>query len=590
MPGAIELRSRMDGILKSELPLRLNMARGRDVPLLCGDLIFPEEAPVYRQKFSPFIVDVYNRVLGGEISRFPRDFWTGAQGFANSIVCIDHGIRNILGLVMSEDPLLIDPRLFREGQGAFLAETVTAQDKNWQNLFMQIKLLGAVTRVPEHQQSCATAFFNTYPWAFDLNTEERNHLHPWDFIQRDMWRDEKGYEMGITAVRHGLERHAGLNMDEANCSIDSRLFPEPGSKFPERYTALPRVFGFSQWIDLFSELGLAGAMQGVPAFERKHSCALYHAYPWAFDLDTEEGSHLHFWDFVQVGLWESGLGQSLVEKSLRHVLESHLGLRMVPPGDRGPEQFYIDERLLKGRMDLFLAENGVSTWPDLINEHMMFLRAIREDLPDFPKDIAGVFQLLYPWAFDLSTPEDCHAHPWQVALEARWYSAVGEMDLNRIAAALRHEVDREGWDISRLAEKVTPLWLKESGLGGILDIFGRVVDLIKAVYADDYGSAAALEAGFRGLHDMAEDVRARTISSGVYYDQQIARVNIGGTLYTLPGEFAGMVAKMIGGNMIGVMRAVDVDGKKDLVLVATFEAAPRGARTAYIKGADLTRI
>ena len=49
-----------------------------------------------------------------------------------------------------------------------------------------------------------------------------------------------------------------------------------------------------------------------------------------------------------------------------------------------------------------------------------------------------------------------------------------------------------------------------------------------------------------------------------------------------------MVAKMIGGNMIGVMRAVDVDGK-DLVLVATFEAAPRGARTAYIR-VSLTRI
>ena len=148
------------------------------------------------------------------------------------------------------------------------------------------------------------------------------------------------------------------------------------------------------------------------------------------------------WAFGKAGLDKAW------SKSLRHVLESHLGLRMVPPGDRGPERFYIDERLLKGRMDLFLAENGVSTWPDLINEHMMFLRAIREDLPDFPKDIAGVFQLLYPWAFDLSTPEDCHAHPWQVALEARWYSAVGEMDLNRIAAALRHEVDREGWDIS----------------------------------------------------------------------------------------------------------------------------------------------
>lgn len=523
----------------------------------------------------------YQNVLSGDSRKFPNGFWQGTQGQINAAACMEYGLKEVLGLKFDRETRTIDPLLLERHQKTLLATKVNHPRKNWQNLFQEIRLLGCLS-IPEFENSPALALMRSFPWAFDLNTDEGKHMHAWDFIVKDPWEGEKGYNLALTAIRHVFEKHLGIVMDAGTGTIDERMMPEQGTKFPEKYTRLPRLFGCTQWWELFEKEGIVGPLIGVERFNNKAFLALYHAYKWAFDLNTPEGKHLHPWDFVQTGLWAGPEGRELAKTALTHVICSHLGLRMVPPAPR-TGQFAIDERLLNGDMRAFFSANGVSNWTELLNDRLLFVNEINNSNPSLPKSFHQTFKWIFPWAFCLGMPEGMHAHPWNISTEFDW---VNERD---VIDAVTHEVNRENWTITELPEKATTEWFKKVGLGGLLDRFSNRVNLFKFVYKEQFDNGTLNEADFPNLQTGGEKRPYKAIAPATSYGRKAAVFTMEGANYNLPAEYAGCCAQKMDDGIIGIFKKNPSSKTgSGLKLIGTIEQVA-GKTGVWIKEKDIRK-
>ena len=485
-------------------------------------------------------------------------FWEGRQGRANAETCVEYAFTEILGLNMSRSPFSIDERLFRANQREYLESVVTAEDKNWKNLFAQLRLAGMMVN-SQYFTSTYSAVKSTFPWAFNLATQEGEHLHQWDFFQRDIWQGSRGLSLARFALKHVMEKHYGLQMDKESGSIDERLFPRV---VLGRTHISPSAFGFNYWDRLFAESGLGGMIGSVPGLDGKTSKAFQLSYPWAFDLATEEGRHLHYWDFNSEGTWKGDRGSRLAVAAISHIFEKHLGLEMTPPEE--DRESNIDKRLLSGDVDKFLRDNGFESWLKLCQAHLRIVDTMRKDVPGIGTGIRGILEFVYPWAFDLDSPEGRHLHFWTISLKFDSWEKT-----NDIIDAITHEVDREGWEISELPDLATEDWIVSVGLGGLLGTRFKHsrYEMIKFVYPETFQSGALGEADFKWLKTTDEKQPMRLIRAA---DYDAARVGIQGTNYILPTEYLDKYARKINDKEIGIFEKVEADDHVEFVLVAKF--------------------
>lgn len=546
---------------------RLKVNDPADRRLLCSDILERGDEARYVQMMPPFITGVHRSVYERSLAALPPGFLVGFQGRLNAQICLRDAFQNILGLVIDEASRKIDPRLFVDEQFNFLRMVVKhPEKKHWHQLFLELRLFSSL-HLFEH--SPAKMIEMSYPWMFDLNTPEGQHLHPWDFITRDEWVGKGRINLAVTAIRHTFEKHLGLIMDESSLTIDSRLKPLRKANVSDEATSLPRLFGKSHWMELWTAHGLGKMVAIVPEFNRKTCLAIRTAYPWAFNLATDEGKHLHSWEFVQTSLWSGEKGAELAGEALRHVLEKHLGLKMKPPTPEDPA-FSIDERLIQGDAADFLSSAGDQDWLSFTNHHLLFLVEIRKDRPDFPRYIGRVFEWLYPWAFDLTTPEGQHLHFWRIG-RPNWEKP------KDIQTAVKHEVRREGWRTAQLPVKATRDWFKQAGLGGLLGKFeSDRIKLLTRVYPK------LSEADFTGLRTSEATSPMKSFRP---YTAHILRLSMEGRVYCLPENFSrGKFAKKINDREIGIFERRE----KEFHLVATFPAIPNpSGKYFHIAEADI---
>lgn len=698
-------------ILSGEMPASDYRARNIGT-LLCHDILDYGMKDRYVQAMRPVITDIYNEVQNKERLDFPKAFWQGEQGKVNIAICIDHAFSTVLGLKMDESSGNIDRRLFKKNQPELIRSVLQeGTQPTWQSLFGFLHLTTPYLLLGG-AHSCIKA---TYPWSFNLETPEGKHLHPWDFIYKSMWIGKKGYELGVSAIRHIFEKHLGLIMDRSTSKIDERLFPEPGTVSPLRQTRLPRSFGFNEWTDFFEDIGLNGALYGVgkldreglklPAvdvetvlgifldrgycvnrnwlrrgidisreefklgrvsvedftgfgmrahdimvslftagcidregmildhsnekkvefaeisklierdvktvfrmlkrndvgmkidydqesrifqllreaidysFWRSHYFAMNAAYPWAFNLDTAEGHHLHPMDFQTTDLWTGKKGEVLARKTIAHVLESHMGLEMVPSGKDHPEGI-IDKRLINKNIKEFLRMNGAEEWRDLYQRQLLFIMQIVEDRPELKGNFARLFKWVYPWAFDLSKPEGQHLHVWDIALEFNWNHD------SDVKEALMHEVKREGWTLNELPKKVTKEWLVSVGLAGLADRFSEdKMSLLKFVYPQAFINGAIRETDFINIPTTVKKQPMKKISSYKMFKETRGFIAVNKVKYVLPKKMIGLTARLVGANIMVYEERI-FRGRIKYVPVYSF-IAETDKRTVFVKERDL---
>ena len=465
-------RERLDAIISKRIRPSLYVGEPDDVNLCCGNILERGQYSKYKSVMGPLIQDIYDEVYKGRFKQVPVCFWEGRQGRANAETCVEYAFTEILGLNMSRSPFSIDERLFRCKQKEFLGSVIAEGDKTWRALMVQLRLSGALD-LP-YFSSTYSLIRSTFPWAFNLATDEGDHLHPWDFRQNHMWSGYTGRSLARFALKHVMEKHYGLQMDRKNGLIDERLLPAPGRT---RISSEP--FGFKSWEEMFREMDLFGMVRDCQGIDGKTSKAFQLSYPWAFDLTKD--IHLHSWAFTAEDRWKGEEGRKLAATTISHILEGHLGLKMTAPKE-GVEAS-IDERLLKGEADRFLADNGFTDWAELFAAHLSIVYTMEQDIPAFKSrmGIRNVLEFVYPWAFDLDSPEGKHLHFWKIMLKVNSWE-----DPKDIVSAFKHEVQREGWGVSELPALVKEDWINSVGLGGLWSTkFGfRRLEMIRSVYPE----------------------------------------------------------------------------------------------------------
>lgn len=213
-----------------------------------------------------------------------------------------HILRQHLGLVLDPKSKTFDQRLLPQNQAAFLREHGCS---SWTELFRKFGL-AKFTRWGGQKQKIFRLFKEAAPWLFDLSTPEGRHLHYPDFRENKMFDGSDGRELLLEYLRHLLEKHHRLRMDEKTGYIDPRLFTLAGQK------KFLKANGFKCWSEFLRKYGLEKILPQIIDFRVKLNGGKYAGslikafralYPWAFDLSRPEGKHLHFWQFPSPYKW-----------------------------------------------------------------------------------------------------------------------------------------------------------------------------------------------------------------------------------------------------------------------------------------------
>ncbi len=441
----------------------------------CADL---EET--YRSLLSVQVKNIYREVLTRtERKNFPTGFWNEYQGKVNFSICLRWIMMHLNG---PENGVSVESVIKRlstnEGHNAFLRDEVEGKEKNWFKFFQQerVRLLAPVQSL--FNNNACEAFKFSFPEAFDLYTPEGQHLHFWDFESKK-GKGAHRLDDARQAFVHTFQNHIFINGKKL-------VFPRdavPETRLPElqRFTYLPRRTGTDSWTSFFKKYNLYGVIQWVPELERSHYLHLLEFFPWAFNLDTEEGAHLHEFDFINPEKWEGYEGVELAKKSVRHMLEKHFDLKMSAPRFIG-DSYYIDTRLVEGRIRDFLSACGAAEWRRLLTGQLYFLKRAQQINPHVPGNIVNVFKWVYPWAFDLSTPEGSHAHFWQIALEHPW-AGIGE-----IRTIIIHELAADGITMDEIPSKATEKWFIGKRLKSVVNMFKGKAKLFRAIFPEAFES------------------------------------------------------------------------------------------------------
>jgi len=394
----------------------------------------------YEERMAPLIQEYYELVLEGGHERKTRfkDFWDGENGKEHLRVLTRYLFEQKIGLVIDKETRTIDPRLFRAGQKRFLKDQGVP---DWPQLFARYKLTGGLGEPLDSEHSIIEVFQRVYPWIFDYDTPEGQHLHFTDF-KFPITDEARIKKMKVNEFRHILEKHAGLRMDETGRVIDTRLLDT------KQYLASQ---GISRWADFMVRFGSINLIYGQ--YQSSFYLIMRDAYPWAFDLTTAEGSHLHPWDFSYKRIWAGRAGRKMARAAVRHVFQKHLGL--VDEAERS-----FDERLQpKNHGRLFSARKVKEGWRELLAQ---------EDLAGmyatvYKKSFLEMMEDAFPWLFDLDAEEGRHLHAWEFVSMNKWQGKEGK---RLIRSGLHHVAQRHlGLSLEReaLLEGLTRKALVDNG-------------------------------------------------------------------------------------------------------------------------------
>jgi RNA polymerase sigma factor for flagellar operon FliA len=364
---------------------------------------------LYIQRLSPFIKKCYEYLLDGNWDRMPSGFWKGEKGKLHQIILTRYLFENKLGLVMDENTRTIDKIFMRGGHKDFLTNQGVA---GWDEFFAKHKLKGMMLRSLNMPNSIVEVLENAYPWAFDYNAAEGQHIHYSDFMRFPSIKDPvKRMQMVRREFRHIFEKHLGFVMDEENGIIDPRLMS------PKSQADYLQVEGVNQWSKYFDKYGYRSVVHTF--FGDSFAMALMKSYAWAFRLKNK--SHLHFWEYPMQGREKAPGAERLVLVGVRHVLEEHYGLKMVDGN--------IDERLLTSKgIENFSKQIGIQ-WGELfeINNLSAVIRFFHSTVATLKK--------AYPLAWDLNTQEGSHIHYWH-------FNRAIERDDKSMEEAIRHAIEK----------------------------------------------------------------------------------------------------------------------------------------------------
>lgn len=344
-------------------------------------------------------------------------FWKGEAGRLHARVLTRYVLEGKCGLMMDEESRRIDPRLTRDRYGEFLqAEGVS----NWLDLFSKYRLKGMLLYALSSPNSVVELFEIAYPWAFDLGTPEGEHIHLIDFPRLPKIKTADDRAKRVREFRHVLEKHMGLEMRMGTGERPPFIAPD---LFRGRQEAFLRRHGVGRWYDMMNKFGAAGLIRGED-YDDSFCLTLEEAYPWAFDLGTPEGRHLHPWDFSPMGHWKKKENRI---QAIRHVFEAHLGLTITP-------EMVSPELLTPDGIDGLFRREGVAGWKELFERHGISRALDFYDAGDRAySQAASALAEAYPFVFDLESEEGRHLHPWMFPTRGpgNWIGPMGRENARR---------------------------------------------------------------------------------------------------------------------------------------------------------------
>jgi hypothetical protein len=292
------------------------------------------------------------------------------------------------------------------------------------------------------------------------------------------WNGWQGKLNFIICFTYLLEEKFKIKMNRSTRQIDQRLLRKNQSEF------LRGACGKEDWVDFMSQHKLAGGFYST--FGNSTILLMRNCFPWAFNMNTPEGEHLHLDEFRQNNLWVGEKAEKIARRVADHKIRKHLGLIF------DPSTHTFDQRLLRENQTAFLASKEHTCWRDLFNEEGLGgLLASRKDLGD---KIGNVFKWLYPWAFDWDKPEGEHLHPYDFEAKDAFAS---DKDLRE---AVLHEIKNEGWELKDLPQKINEKWLIEHGLESVAYI--AKLELFRRAFASEFESGLFSEADFHNQGTM----------------------------------------------------------------------------------------
>jgi|GEM_PF-2069072 len=544
--------------------LVLNPESGADVKLLVqGKLDFyPHLWKSYCEKFGPFLIEIFEETLSGDRLKMPKGTFDGFQGLINAVILARYVLEQKCVLQMSEVGRRIDPRLLSKNQSEFLAGALGRSDNlRWTDFAGKYKIHAAFQKFGASAQKMLE---HCYPWAFNLSTPEGHHFHPWQFLTKGKWENDSGEVLARVALRHVFEKHLGFVMDMETRTIDERFFPG-------RYVEFLREQGAAETLDLFEKLGISGTINSVPRFRHKYVDAFISTWPWAFDLSTPEGKHLHYWDFFGKGFREQD--ESMIVARGKHILESHYKLSMNPNTGR------ISKYLLEDGGKRFLGKTKYENWSDFFVYSGIYRPFKDSGILGEDFSMVGILKKIYPWAFDLSKPEGKHIHFWRLINESHWTAG-------KMRAAILHSLGEDGLFLSDFP-RVSERWFRDKGMGGIFDRFRSVYRIAKYVFEREFADEELQEGMFKTANvELIPSFRRVTSYVSNFY----GKATIDGRNYCFPKKFIGLHVKRMSYDFGGLYN-VDFDAEGNVTnrkLIYLFRLSDSDSYDAvHVKDADL---
>ena len=143
------------------------------------------------------------------------------------------------------------------------------------------------------------------------------------------------------------------------------------------------------------------------------------------------------------------------------------------------------------------------------------------------------------YVFDPAHTDRLHVHPWDMSRAGKWSP-------NLIQEAVRHMVKyHTDWKEKQLASMVTPQWLNESGMGGLISkrFGGSPLRLLRFVYPELFAQGVLSEEQFLHLSLGIGVGRFRHPLRAIP-DQKRPQVTIHGTAYNFPHHKGHMMHKI----------------------------------------------
>lgn len=290
---------------------------------------------------------------------------------------------------------------------------------------------------------------------------------------KQFWHGWQGKLNLIICFRYVLEEECGIVMQRKPRQIDPRLSRKKQKQF------LRDTCNGGDWAIFMAQFKLQGAIQQT--FRNSISKLMRASYPWAFNLRTPEGQHLHPDDFKYDRMWQGYKGTRLIRRMLDHRLGKHLGITM----DKETQTF--DSRLLRDNQGELLASLDQTCWRNVFIAEGM--DGILSSRPEFQGKVGKILEWRYPWAFDWSKPEGEHLHHYDFEAKAVFTSD------QELRTALLHEAAAAGWSIQALPKNISRDWLMNHGLGSLSSI--PRIELFRRAFPNEFSHGVLAEIDFR---------------------------------------------------------------------------------------------